>query len=194
MTREAGLCWGLSTAMASRLATRAPRRQLHLGREAQLGHQAVARWRATRNRPGRSLLTKLRGTTARRPLATDYQLQLHRLSAVVGPVTTKLTSMARNLIVGAEGCGRPPTSPRGRSVRLPAARWPDSAPARGSVRHTAAPQATWVALAAITASKVRLACRVAGFPQLVGHRSRLRGHWCQQQAAVGRLLDQVPGR
>src|SRR5436190_1800762 len=31
-------------------------------------------------------------------------------------------------------------------------------------------------------------------PQLVGHRSRPPGHWCQQQAAVGVLLDQVTGR
>ena len=109
------------------------------------------------------------------------------------PHLLKLTSTARNSPSGAEGCGWPPTSLReDRAVTCrPVARFSTCTPQRAA--HDGA-QAIWVALAAITAAKVRLACRVAGFHQLVGHRPAPRRHRCQQQAAVGPLIDQIPGR
>src|SRR5580658_3675860 len=107
MTREPGLCCGLSAAMASRPA------------------------------PGRhdvscTLVVKLSSAT--------------RLSLLAGQPKLTRASLLSQV--------------PGTAVRWPVARFSTSTRQRAA--HGGA-QAIWVALAAITASKVRLACRVAGF-------------------------------
>ena len=104
----------------------------------------------------------------------------------------KLTSTARKLPSGLKAA-LATDLPSGSSAVTcrPVARFSTSTRQRAA--HGGA-QAIWVVLAAITASKGAAGLRSGWIPQLVGHRSRPRGHWCQQQAAVGRLLDQVSGR
>src|SRR5947209_13710376 len=158
MTREAGLCWGLSTVMASRLAPGLHDASCTL--VVKLSSATRLSPPAGHPKPTRALLlTKLCGTTVRRPLATD-------------------TSSSRTACApSAESLLKPSWSARRRSSGLKAAlateldagsRTDSGRPAARFSTCTrqhavqSGTQATWLALAAITPSKERPAFAVTG--------------------------------
>src|SRR6266581_3800314 len=151
MTREAGLCCGLSTAMASRLA---PGRQdasctlvVKLSSATRLSRPAA------HPKPTRALLlTQVWGTAVRRPVAVDTSSSCTGC-APSAELLLKLSSTARRPPSGLKAAlatelaaGSPTVSGR------PVARF--STCRRQRVTHGGT-QATWVVLAAITPVKVR---------------------------------------
>jgi hypothetical protein len=159
MTKEAGLCCGLSSAMASRPAP--GRHDVSCTLVVKLSSATRLSLPAGQPKLTRaSLLSQVPGTTVRRPLAMDTSS-----SCTACPPSSasllRLTSTARNLPSGLKAavatdlpCGSSAVTCR------PVARFSTSTRQRAA--HDGA-QAIWVALAAITALKVRLARGAAGF-------------------------------
>ena len=190
MTREAGLCCGLSTTMASRLAP--GRHDASCTLVVKVNSATRLSLSAGQPKPMRaSLLTQVCGTAVRRPLGRDTRSSRTALRAG-RRIVAEAHLDHQKAPIGAEGCVGHRTR-RGQFDRYP--------PAGGHIQHLHA-----------TACDARrrpgdLGCtrrdhsvegatglRGGWIPQLVGHRPRRRGHWCQQQAAAGPLLDPVPGR
>jgi hypothetical protein len=170
--------------------TRAPRRELYLGREAQLGHQAVTADGPPEADQGTAADPGLRhgGQAAG---GHGHEFQLHRLRAV-GRVVAEAQLDRQKAAVGAEGRVGHRTR-RGQPDRFrPAGGQVEhlQATARDTPRHPGDPGCAGRDHSREAATRPRR----GWIPQLVGRRSRTPGHGCQQQAAAGPPLDQVTGR
>src|SRR3984893_2105891 len=162
MTREAGLCCGLSTTMASRLAP--GRHDASCTLVVKLNSATRLSLLAGQPKPMRaSLLTQVCGTVVRRPLARETRFSC-TARAPFAVLSLRLTWITRERPWGLKAAlATELAAGNSTAARRPVARF--STCTRQRATHDG-DQAIWVALAAMTPSKVRLACGADGFHNL----------------------------